>query len=56
MITHKGTQELHTERLKLRKYALSDAALMFKNYASDERLQDFSHGRRTRKLRTLNPF
>lgn len=41
MLTHKGTQELCTERLKLRKYILSDAAYMYKNYANDERVTKF---------------
>lgn len=34
MIKHKGTIELTTDRLKLRKYLLSDAENMFKNYAN----------------------
>ena len=36
MLNHKGTQEIVTERLLLRKYKMSDAENMFKNYANDE--------------------
>lgn len=35
MLTHKGTQELKTNRLLLSQYKMSDATQMFKNYASD---------------------
>lgn len=38
MITHKGTQTLHTERLILRKFTVDDAQAMFENWASDERV------------------
>lgn len=41
MFEHKGTQTLRTERLILRKYQLSDAQDMFKNYAADERVTKF---------------
>lgn len=41
MFEHKGTQTLRTERLVLRKYELSDAQDMFKNYAADERVTKF---------------
>lgn len=41
MLNHKGTQEIYTERLILRKYRLSDAKWMFKNYANDERVTRF---------------
>lgn len=41
MLEHKGTQELYTERLKLRKFIILDAADMFKNYATDERVTKF---------------
>ena len=41
MLLHKGTRELCTKRLKLRKYMLSDAIYMYKNYASDERVTRF---------------
>ena len=38
MLRHKGTQKLSTERLILRKYALSDAADIYHNYGADERV------------------
>lgn len=41
MLNHKGTQEIVTERLLLRKYKMSDAENMFKNYANDERVTRF---------------
>lgn len=41
MLTHKGTQELHTERLKLRRFVLSDAKDMYQNYATDARVTKF---------------
>jgi len=41
MLKHKGTQELFTERLRLRRYNISDAGNMFKNYASDARVTKF---------------
>lgn len=41
MLKHKGTKEIHTNRLILRKYRLSDAQGMFKNYATDQRVTRF---------------
>ena len=41
MLTHKGTQELKTERLLLRQYKMSDAKQMFKNYATDPNVTKF---------------
>ena len=38
MITHKGTQAIHTERLTLRKFTVDDAQAMFENWANDERV------------------
>ena len=38
MLKHRGTQELCTERLRLRRYDISDAGNMFKYYASDARV------------------
>ena len=37
MITHKGTQTIHTKRLILRKFTIDDAQAM-KNWASDEKV------------------
>ena len=36
MLTHKGTQTLHTDRLALRRVTIHDAAAMYHNWASDE--------------------
>lgn len=41
MLEHKGTRELNTERLTLRRFILSDAASMYKNYATDDRVTKF---------------
>lgn len=41
MITHKGTKDVYTERLLLRKYRISDYENMFNNYANDERVTQF---------------
>ena len=41
MITHKGTQTIHTERLILRKFTVEDAQAMFENWANDERVTRF---------------
>ena len=41
MITHKGTQTIHTQRLILRKFAFDDARAMFKNWGNDERVTRF---------------
>lgn len=38
MLTHKGTQTIHTERLILRKFTVDDVQAMFENWASDERV------------------
>lgn len=35
MVSHKGTQEIHTKRLALRRFWEEDAPAMFKNWASD---------------------
>ena len=41
MLHHKGTQEIKTQRLILRRYNLSDAYNMYKNYATDKRVTRF---------------
>ncbi|EHI99248.1 GCN5-related N-acetyltransferase [Clostridium sp. DL-VIII] len=38
---HLGTKELETNRLKLRKFELSDAEAMFKNWASDSEVTKY---------------
>ena len=39
MLTHIGTQTIETERLILRKFEYSDCNAVFKNWASDEKVQ-----------------
>lgn len=41
MLQHKGTCELKSDRMKLRRFILSDAKSMYKNYATDERVTRF---------------
>ncbi len=41
MLTHKGTQELKTERLTLRRFRPEDAKEMYNNWAKDERVCKF---------------
>ena len=41
MLNHKGTKEIRTDRLLLRKYQLSDAEGMFENYANDDRVTKY---------------
>ena len=41
MLTHKGTKDIKTKRLLLRKYRLSDVQQMFHNYASDPAVTRF---------------
>lgn len=38
MITHKGTQTIHTKRLTLRKFTIDDSLAMFENWANDEKV------------------
>lgn len=35
MITHRGTEEIRTERLILRRFTMDDANAMFNNWAND---------------------
>lgn len=41
MLTHKGTKELTTKRLKLRRFTVEDAQEMFNNWASDAEVTKF---------------
>lgn len=41
MLTHKGTQELKTQRITLRKFTPEDAYDMYHNWAKDERVCKF---------------
>ena len=41
MLTHKGTRELRTSRLVLRRAVESDAEIMYRNWASDDEVTKF---------------
>ena len=41
MLTHKGTKELTTKRLKLRRFTVEDAQDMFNNWANDAEVTKF---------------
>ena len=41
MVTHKGAQVLHTERLTLRRFTVCDAEDMFNNWAGDENVTKY---------------
>ena len=41
MLTHKGTQEIRTERLLLRRFKHEDAETMFNTWANDEKVTRF---------------
>lgn len=41
MLTHKGTKELTTKRLKLRRFTVDDAQEMFNNWANDAEVTRF---------------
>ena len=41
MLSHKGTQTLHTARLTLRQFVPADAAPMFRNWANDPEVTRF---------------
>ena len=56
MLTHQGTRELHTERLRLRKYLLSDSEAMYKNYATDERVARFMTWKPYKCIESLSSY
>lgn len=56
MLLHKGTKELCTERLVLRKFRLADAENMFKNYASDERVTQFMPWKPYQSVKEVEAF
>ena len=56
MISHKGTQIIHTERLLLRKYDLKDVGDIFENYATDERVTKFLSWEPYENIETLESF
>ena len=41
MLHHKGTQQLETQRLILRKFTTDDAQAMYENWASDPEVTKF---------------
>ena len=41
MLTHKGTKELHTDRLILRRFYENDAEAMYRNWASDSEVTKY---------------
>ena len=56
MLNHKGTKELRTNRLVLRKYRLSDAEGMYKYYANDNRVTKFLPWEPYEKPSDILPF
>ena len=56
MLKHKGTEEIRTDRLVLRKYRLSDVDDMFKNYANDERVTTYLSWKAYEKSEDILPF
>lgn len=56
MLTHKGTQEMRTARLLLRKYKITDSDNMFKNYAGDPRVTKFLSWKAYKKSEDILPF
>lgn len=56
MLRHKGTKEICTSRLLLRKYRLSDAKDMFDNYASDERVTKYLSWKAYEKVEDVSLF
>lgn len=56
MVKHKGTKEIRTNRLLLRRYRLSDAEEMFKNYANDDRVTKFLSWKAYEKAEDIIPF
>ena len=56
MLNHKGTKEIHTNRLLLRKYRISDAKEMFENYASDERVTKYMPWKAYNKVSDVSSF
>ncbi len=56
MLNHKGTKEICTNRLLLRKYRLSDAEAMFENYANDDRVTKYLSWKTYSKSSDIIPF
>lgn len=56
MLTHKGTQEIYTKRLRLRRYNISDAEYMYRNYAKDERVTKFLSWKPYKNIEDIEEF
>ncbi len=56
MLTHKGTQNIQTKRLCLRRYNLDDATDIFKNYATDSKVAKFLSWPPYDNIETLKSF
>lgn len=56
MLNHKGTREIHTDRLLLRKYKITDFEDMFQNYANDERVTKYLSWKAYEKAEDIKPF
>lgn len=56
MLNHKGTQEIHTHRLLLRRFLLSDTTSMFSNYATDSRVTKFLSWTPYEREEDIRPF
>lgn len=56
MLNEKGTIEIKTERLLLRKYRLTDAEDILKNYAMDPRVTKFLSWEPYKNIEDLNDF
>ncbi|MBE5884406.1 MAG: GNAT family N-acetyltransferase [Lachnospiraceae bacterium] len=56
MLNHKGTKEIRTKRLLLRKYRMTDSEQMFKNYANDERVTTYLTWKAYEKVEDIKPF
>ncbi|MCL2884691.1 MAG: GNAT family N-acetyltransferase [Oscillospiraceae bacterium] len=55
-MTHRGTVELHTPRLRLRRYDMADVEAMFRNFASDERVTRFLSWPPYKNAEDVKPF
>ena len=56
IIKHKGTKNIITERLQLRKYSVNDAEDIYKNYATDERVTKFLTWQPYSNIESLREF
>lgn len=56
MVAHKGTQEIRTSRLWLRRYRMQDANDIFTNYATDERVTKYLSWKPYAQIEQLQEF